>query len=46
MQIKITGTPEEMKELFRTDEDSREQSNRTTPDAMLNMMLGNGNSSH
>lgn len=46
MEITITGSPEEIKELFRTDEDNREQSNRTTPDAMLNMMLGNGNSSH
>jgi len=35
MQIKITGTPEEIKELFRTDEDSREQSDRTTPDSMI-----------
>lgn len=26
MEIKITGTPEEIKELFRTDKDSREQS--------------------
>lgn len=26
MEITITGTPEEIKELFRTDEDNREQS--------------------
>lgn len=26
MEITITGTPEEIKELFRTDKDSREQS--------------------
>jgi len=26
MEIKITGSPEEIKELFRTDKDSREQS--------------------
>lgn len=35
MEIKITGTLEEIRELFRTDEDSREQSNRTTADSMV-----------
>lgn len=35
MEIKITGTPEEIKELFRTDESSREQSKKFTIDDVI-----------
>ncbi|AYW50830.1 hypothetical protein C7H83_10290 [Tetragenococcus halophilus] len=41
MEITITGTPEEIKELFRTDEDSREQLKFKASDLAKATVMGN-----
>ncbi|MDN6840649.1 MAG: hypothetical protein L0L60_09185, partial [Tetragenococcus halophilus] len=41
MEIKITGSPEEIKELFRTDKDSREQLKFKISDLVNTTIMGN-----